>query len=177
MLKSERDRHGGDDRIIVNGGCQGMLDELTETLHKASHGDSLMVMNHMEKDVNLVGSCASIKTQITKKDSCDAKKILHVSAVHKKGFWWICCFRWTSNNNNKLKKKHQRVDEVINGRDWSEGGSCNRSQIQTIKVSNSLFFSVLDAMMGAYQEDSNVWCSFYILVKESTKITVKVTTG
>ena len=74
MLKSEHSRHGRDDRIIADGRRQGELDELTEALHKTSHGGSLMAMNHMEKDVNLVGYRASMKTRITKKDPCDAKK-------------------------------------------------------------------------------------------------------
>ena len=34
MLRSEQGRHGGDDRIIANGGRQDELDELTETSHK-----------------------------------------------------------------------------------------------------------------------------------------------
>ena len=41
ILKFEPGRRGGDDRIIANGGGQVELDELTEALHKASHGVSL----------------------------------------------------------------------------------------------------------------------------------------
>ena len=41
MLRFEHDKRGGDDRIIANGGRQDGLDELTEALHKASHGGSL----------------------------------------------------------------------------------------------------------------------------------------
>jgi len=59
-----------------------------------------------------------------------------------------------------------------------EGRSWNRSQIQTIKVSNSMFFSILDTMVGANWGDSNVWWRLCTdRLKESTEITVKVTTG
>ena len=74
MLKSECERRGYDDQIIAKAGRQGELDEFTEAPHKPSHGGSLMVMNHTEKDVNLVESRASIKTQVTKKDPYDGKK-------------------------------------------------------------------------------------------------------
>ena len=73
MLRFECGRRGGDDRITANCGRQGQ-DELMEALHKAFNGGSLMVMIHMEKNVNVVGSRALIKTRITKKVPCDAKK-------------------------------------------------------------------------------------------------------
>jgi len=37
ILKSERERREGDDRIITNDKRQGELDELMEAPHKASH--------------------------------------------------------------------------------------------------------------------------------------------
>ena len=63
---------------------------------------------------------------------------------------------------SKSKEKHRRVMKMINGRDWLEGRSCNRSWIQTIKVLNPIFFNILDAMVGADQGDSNVWCRYSI---------------
>jgi len=57
---------------------------------------------------------------------------------------------------SKSKERQWRVMKMINGCDWSEGRSCNRSRIQTIKVSNLTFFNVLDPMVGANRGDSNV---------------------
>ena len=42
---------------------------------------------------------------------------------------------------SKSKKKQQRVIKTINGRDWFGGTSCNRSQLQTIKVSTLCFLA------------------------------------
>jgi len=66
-----------------------------------------------------------------------------------------------SRYDSKSKEKQRRVMKTINERDWSEGKSCNRSRIQMIKVSNPMFFNVLDAMVGADREDSNIRSRFY----------------
>ena len=79
---------------------------------------------------------------------------------------------------SKSKEKRRRMMKMINGWDWSSCISCNRSQIQTIKVSNLMFFNILDAMVDTDRGDSNVWCRFCTdQLKELSEITIKFTTG